>query len=449
MRNVIHKIGKFYSSIIMGNMGLFIFVGFLFVIFQEQGWFPDANIYAIAQLVYRMVIPICISYAGGAKISGQTGGVLSVLMAAGMVYADMTVGILAGMIAAPAGGFLWVYIEKIIRRYAGSSVQMLTKNLMVGIVGGILAMGGYYVLCPVLIWTAEEIGGAVGTLLNHHLTGLFSIFVEPVKILFLNNVLNHGILAPLGIQQIQSQNSSVLFLLETNPGPGFGMLAALYLVKRKEKETYAGAMIAEFVGGIHEVYFPVVLSDIRLLLPLMVSSAAGAFWFEFTGAGLRTPVSPGSCISILLLAGRQDFVKVGAGILISAVVSFGVSWLVLHWKKTVKEEQKLCEMIDKKEEIKQPPVRAIGFVCDAGVGSSAMGAALLRRKLIQHQITDIQVESYASDQISEHLDLVVCQKNFRKLLPESLDGSEILELDSLLDQSAFDRIVEIIKVRNG
>ena len=164
---------------------------------------------------------------------------------------------------------------------------------------------------------------------------------------------------------------------------------------------------------------------------------------------MRTPVSPGSCISILLLAGRQDFVKVGTGILISAVVSFGVSWLVLHWKKTVKEEQKLCEMIDKKEEIKQPPVRAIGFVCYAGVGSRAMGAALLRRKLMQHQITDIQVESYASDQIPEHLDLVVCQKNFRKLLPESLDSSEILEVDSLLDQSAFDRIVEIIKVRNG
>lgn len=449
MRNVIHKIGKFYSSIIMGNMGLFIFVGFLFVIFQEQGWFPDANIYAIAQLVYRMVIPICISYAGGAKISGQTGGVLSVLMAAGMVYADMTVGILAGMIAAPAGGFLWVYIEKLIRRYAGSSVQMLTTNLMVGIAGGILAMGGYYVLCPALLWTAEEIGGAVGTLLNHHLTGLFSIFVEPVKVLFLNNVLNHGILSPLGIQQTQSTDSSVLFLLETNPGPGFGMLGALYLTRQKEKETYAGAMIAEFIGGIHEVYFPIVLSDIRLLLPLMASSAAGAFWFELTGVGLRTPVSPGSCISILLLAGRQDFIKVGAGILLSAAVSFGVSWLVLHRNKTVKEEKKLCEMIDKKEEIKQPPVRAIGFVCDAGVGSSAMGAALLRRKLMQQQITDIKVEAYASDQISEYLDLVVCQKNFRKLLPESLDGSEILEVDSLLEQSAFDRIVEIIKVRNG
>ena len=136
-------------------------------------------------------------------------------------------------------------------------------------------------------------------------------------------------------------------------------------------------------------------------------------------------------------------------LIISAIVSFGVSWLVLHWHKTGKEEQKLCEMIDKKEEIKQLPVRAIGFVCDAGVGSSAMGAALLRRKLMQQQITDIQVEAYASDQIPEHLDLVICQKNFRKLLPESLEGSEILEVDSLLEQSAFNRIVEIIKVRNG
>ncbi|MDY4516167.1 MAG: hypothetical protein SPD93_06725 [Lachnospiraceae bacterium] len=469
MKKQIHRIGRFYSSMIMGNIGLFIFVGFLSVIFQEQGWFPNESIYAVSQLVYKIVIPVCISYAGGAKISGQNGGILAVLTAAGMLYADVTFAILAAMISASIGGFVWKNCEKWIKEYAGASLQMLSKNLLIGAMGGILAIGGYYILVPVLQFTGEGIAQGVNVLLAHRLSCLFYLLIEPAKVFFLNNVMNHGILVPLGMQQLQEQGKSILFLLETNPGPGLGVLAALYLIKYKEKENYAAAIAAEFVGGIHEVYFPAVLSNLWLMVPLMLSSAAGALWFEFTDAGLSAPVSPGSFLTILLMAGKGMMWKVAAGVLISAGVSLGISWVVLKSGNARKilsrkeEERKEAEgpveladqtnalqtgALQEKEE-KRMFIQKIGFICDAGVGSSAMGAALFRRKLSMNGIPDLQVESYACDQIPDALDLLVCQKDFVRMLPEKTRSMEIFATDSLLDQAAFDKIIEIIRIRNG
>lgn len=281
--------------------------------------------------------------------------------------------------------------------------------------------------------------------------------------------MNHGILVPLGMQQLQEQGKSILFLLETNPGPGLGVLAALYLIKYKEKENYAAAIAAEFVGGIHEVYFPAVLSNLWLMVPLMLSSAAGALWFEFTDAGLSAPVSPGSFLTILLMAGKGMMWKVAAGVLISAGVSLGISWVVLKSGNARKilsrkeEERKEAEgpveladqtnalqtgALQEKEE-KRMFIQKIGFICDAGVGSSAMGAALFRRKLSMNGIPDLQVESYACDQIPDALDLLVCQKDFVRMLPEKTRSMEIFATDSLLDQAAFDKIIEIIRIRNG
>lgn len=447
MKKKIHKIGRFYSSIIMRNMGLFIFTGFLSVLFQEQGWFPGKDIYAISKLVYNIMIPVCISYAGGAKISGQTGGVLAVLAASGMLYGNITSPVLAGMIAAPVGGIVWKHCEKWIRKYAGSSVQMLTKNLLVGALGGILAAGGYYGLSAVLAVIGNTISAGMEFFWTHKLWAGICVFIEPVKVFFLNNVVNHGVLVPLGMQQLQEEGSSVLFLLETNPGPGFGMLAALYIAKKSEKGMYATAMAAEFVGGIHEVYFPIVLSNLWLMIPLMISSACAGLWFGAVGAGASGPVSPGSIVTILMMSGKNSFLKVAAGVFISAAVSFGISFLVLKFSEKPLEKQNPEEVIAKKEE-KQMPVHKIGFICDAGVGSSAMGAALFRRKAAKNDIADLEVEAYACDQLPDSLDLIVCQKDFRKMLPPKAESMEIFTVDSLLDQAAHDRLLETIRLRN-
>lgn len=446
MKEKIHKIGRFYSGIIMGNMGLFIFAGFLSVLFQEQGWFPNEEIYGISQLVYNTIIPICISYSGGERLGGKNGGILAVLTAAGMLYGNGASPVLAGMTAAPLGGFIWKICEKIIQNYAGFRIQMLAKNIMTGVLGGILAIGGYYGISVLTSLAGAAISAGMKFFWTHKLWEGICLFIEPLKVFFLNNVVNHGVLVPLGMEQLQEYGSSFLFLLETNPGPGFGMLAALYFVKKKEKGTYASAMAAQFVGGIHEVYFPIVLSNLWLLVPLVLSSVLAGIWFDAVGAGVSGPVSPGSIVTILLMAGKSRFLRVAAGILISAAASFGISFILLKWKDNMQEKPSQIQI--KKEERKMP-VHKIGFICDAGVGSSAMGAALLRRKAAKAQVTDLEVAAYACDQIPDTLDMIVCQKDFRKMIPKEADAMEIYTVESLLDQAALDSLLEYITGRNG
>lgn len=456
MKKQLRKIGKFYSSVIMGNIGIFIFVGLLYVVFQDKGWLPNKNIYAISQFVYGMILPVCISYAGGEKFGGQRGGVLSVLMLSGILCAYEPAGMLSGMLSAPAGGFLWKYTEQWVKKHARSSMQMLTMNLLLGLLGGVLAVGGYYIIAPLIQMAAAVIAGAVHVLVEYSLTGVLSLVIEPLKVFFLNNIVNHGVLVPLGTQQAAESGSSILFLLETNPGPGLGMLAALYYKSSEKKEAYAAAMAAEAVGGIHEVYFPVVLSNLRLLLPLSLASAAGAWCFTVLDVGIGVPVSPGSFITIFLMAGRGNMAKAAAGILLSAAVSFGGSLLVLSFReqKTVsgmqpeaEQEQMILEENIQGEK-RQMPIRKIGFICDAGVGSSAMGAALFRRKLAQNGIESVQVEAYASDQMPEDLDLMVCQRDFLKMISGRIKVPQTLAVESLLGGEAFEELVETIKKRN-
>ncbi|MDO4338740.1 MAG: hypothetical protein Q4C91_11755 [Eubacteriales bacterium] len=510
MSKALRKIGKFYSSMIMGNIGIFIFIGLLSVVFQEQGWFPNKNIYAISQFVYEMILPVCISYLGGERIGGRTGGILAVLMTAGCLTANAKTGILVGMLAAPVGGYTWKYGGEPLKARAGSSAQMLTGNLLAGVWGCVFAIGGYYILSPFLDVISKGLTVGVHGLLEKNMLGVLSILVEPAKVVFLNNIVNHGILVPLGMSQLKETGSSVLFLVESNPGPGLGMLAALYFMHRNKKDEYATAMVAHSIGGLHEVYFPEVLSNLWLIIPLIAAGMSGSLWFQASGCGLKAPVSPGSIITILLMAGKENLFKAAAGILISAGVSFAGSVVVLKAQRLIKltradektepekpeegqgkteqekreerpeeaepekpeekqaaEQQMLegklfleesamdftentekAETIYRNEE-KKMPIQKIGFICDAGVGSSVMGAALFRRKLAQNQLTGIQVEAYAYDQIPEGLDLIVCQKDFLRLLPEMHGDTEVFAVESLMGGTAFEKLIEVIHKRNG
>ncbi|MDO4306662.1 MAG: hypothetical protein Q4C77_07490 [Eubacteriales bacterium] len=482
MNKRLHDIGKFYSSIFMGNIGLFLFIGLLSVIFQEQGWFPNEKLYNISQLVYEVVLPTCIGYVGGEKIAGRSGGILAVLMVAGVLTADVHVGILAAMIAGPVGGAVWKYAGSRMKERVGSSLQMLAGNLLIGILGSLLAVLGYYILEPAVTWWAEGISGCLKALIEHRLLLLANVFIEPMKVFFLNNIVNHGMLVPLGMNQIQEGGKSVLFLLESNPGPGFGMLLALFLTQRERRGEYGTALFAQGAGGIHEVYFPYVLANLWLLLPLIAGGAAGTLCFELLHVGVTAPVSPGSIITILIMAGKENLLTAAGGIAVSAAVSFAGSLLVLGFRRQRREnskpmkestekltEEPIEESTEKPTEkpteelteelIEEPivepikeetrmPLKNIGFVCDAGVGSSAMGAALFRRKLAQNGIQGVAVQAYASDQIPKSLDLIVCQKDFLRLLPDGTKEMEIFAVDSLMGGEAFDKLINTIKERN-
>lgn len=463
MGKKIHKIGKLYSGIIMRNIGILIFVGLLSVVFQEHGWLPNKDIYAISQLTYSMLLPAFISYEGGRSTGGQTGGILAVLAVSGFIAADNGLGMFGAMLLGPLAGVLWTHSEAYFRNRAKAGMKMLVGNLWLVILGTAMAVLGFYLLAPMIEYLMRIVSACVNGFTRSGRIGILSIITEPAKVFFMNNMINHGILVPLGMNQVQETGKSVLFLLETNPGPGLGVLASLYYMDRNNKEKrneYITAMAAEAAGGIHEVYFPFVLANLWLLLPLIAGGVSGSLCFEILGAGIEGPVSPGSIFIILLMAGKAAVPRVAAGILISSLVSFAAGILVLKLQKRRKNEGKgkdpkkeITKETAKEQREKEQivmPIHNVAFVCDGGMGSSAMAASLFRRRLRQEQIEGIGVEAYASDMISKEADIIVCQKDFYELQPEKWEGRRVCVLESILSAEGYDRVIEEIqKGRKG
>lgn len=432
----LHRVGKFYTRIIINNIGIFIFIGLLSVVFHDHGWFPNEDMYAISQLVYRVILPAFIAYEGGKAAGGKEGGIAAALAAAGLIYKDSSAELFGAMILGPVVGLIWKKTEAFLQKSLPSSMQMLAGNLALGITGGVAAAAGIYLFLPLLERTTAVFFGGISFLSRHGMTVFFSLFIEPAKVFFLNNIVNHMMLIPLGMEQLQETGSSVLFLLETNPGPGAGILLALFYRKQLQKNQAMSLLTAHALGGIHEVYFPFVLADLRLLLPLILGGMAGNLCFLVLNAGLAGVVSPGSVFTVFLMAGAGSGFRVLIGILLSACVSFLAGCLIL--KKKPETESHLPEPPRQKENEKimerpvENPIKKIAFVCDGGMGSSVMGAALLRRRLGALGISEVTVEAFAVDLVPGEVDLVVCQKDFYQLHGAQLGSRKVHLVDSLL-----------------
>ena len=469
MRNAIHKFGKFYSNIMINMIGIFIFVGILSVIFGDYGWAPNENIYAISQFVYSYVIPALIAYAAGNHMGqiyekrldvpktgiNHAGGAIAVMAAAGIMIADKNCAILGAMILGPICGLLWKHVLEPLTRKAVQGMEMLTRNLVAAIVGAAFSIAAYYVLTPVLSAVTHVIMMGVDWLIAHKLICLTSVLIEPAKVFFLNNSIHHGILLPLAMQQAEQNGSSMLFLLETNPGPGLGVLLALWLSNRKKRKEYAAYMFVECIGGIHEIYFPEVLANLWLLLALIPGGMAGILCmsvFHVASAGL---ISPGSILTLLFMSGHHVLATLFA-VAISTAVSCAIAFFILKRQGKWCTEAAISAQEEKKEEVQekrqmlekgQMQEIKIGFICDAGVGSSAMGAALFRRKLKEEGMDGITAEAYAVDQIPEDLTIGVCQRAFLEILQKESNLSNIVTMESLLNQTEHLALIE--KLRKG
>ena len=454
---MIKKIGKFYSGIIVKNIGIFIFIGFMSVLFHEQGWFPNENLYAISRLVYHYILPIMLGYETGIRLAGQEGAVVSILTVAGFLAANIQIGMLGAMLISPVAAKGYQRVSHKLEERIQKGMEMLVKNIMTGVTGAGCAIVAFYFAEPLLGAFQDGMNHGINWLIQNHLIGFASVLIEPAKILFLNNSINHGVLDTVGMLQAQDMGKSVLFLLETNPGPGFGVLLALYVNSRKHKREYRAIAAVEFLGGIHEVYFTYVLSNLWLLLGVTAGGMTANIFYNWVDAGLAAPVAPGSALLLPLLAGRSDGAMVAAGILLAAIVSFGVNLLVLKIQKREERTQPIeqiplsTEMSheestkEMKEEIKrrnkEMRIQTVGFVCDAGVGSSAMGAALFRRLLRNRNETEIQVTAHSVDQIPEQIDLIVCQKDFMRFLPK-VEGCEICPVENLVETKGLEEVIE-------
>lgn len=498
MREMIHRFGRFYSKIMINIIGIFIFIGILSILFGEQGWRPDEDIYAISQYAYLYGIPIIIAFVSGNHVRGKgehertnemhAGGALAVMAEMGLLVSDPQVGIFGAMLMGPCCGLIWKRVMEPAIRKANMRIEMLVRNLLVAGMGCLLAAGAFYLIGPALAVLNHFLLKGISVLIERKELFLISFILEPAKILFLNNSINHGILMPLGMEQAAEGGKSILFLLETNPGPGTGVLLALFLQNRSRRKEYAAGLFVQFIGGIHEVYFAEVLSNLWLLISLIAGGIAGTLCFLFTDTGAVTVISPGSFITLLLSCMKIHVAGAAAGVVISAFTSFVVANAILliqqkrkkekgqtargpetagkgDKKGTIKETVKGDTQQPVKEWKKEPEsgekanaeaeksmrenriVKKIGFVCDAGVGSSSMGAALLRRKLKELRLDGIEVAAYASDQTPKDLDLIVCQRNFKELLLREIPDVEIRTMESLVSQQEISDIA--LRIQQG
>lgn len=344
MRERIQQFGGFLAGMIIPNMGAFIAWGLITALFIPTGWIANEKFAEMVGPMILYLLPVLIGYTGGKMVHGVRGGVVGATATMGVVVGADIPMFLGGMIMGPLGGWTMKKIDEVLEDRVPIGFEMLVNNFSAGILAVILALFGNVLIGPVVTAISDAAGSLVDTLVTARLLPLAAIIIEPAKVLFLNNALNHGVLAPLGVAAAEETGRALHFLLETNPGPGLGLLIAYYVAgKGLLKESAPGAMIIHFLGGIHEIYFPYVLAHPIMILSVISGGLAADLWFTITSAGLVATPSPGSIFAYLAVIPRGQHFAVLTGVLIGAAVAAAVGMVLLR-VRPVQESEEAEEM---------------------------------------------------------------------------------------------------------
>ncbi|MFW6251735.1 MAG: PTS mannitol transporter subunit IICBA [Halanaerobium sp.] len=455
----VQNFGRFLSGMVMPNIGAFIAWGLITAFFIPEGWVPNEGLASLVGPMITYMLPLLIAFSGGKLVAGVRGGVVGVVATMGVIVGSEIPMFIGAMVMGPFGGWAIKKVDQVFEGRVKSGFEMLVNNFSAGIIGGLLAILAFQFIGPVVSGLNEALRIGVDAFVSRGLLPLASIFIEPAKILFLNNAINHGVLSPLGIQQAEEVGKSIFFMLETNPGPGLGILLAYWVfAKGMVKQSAPGAVIIHFLGGIHEIYFPYVLMKPSLLLAVITGGASGVFTFSILNTGLVAVPSPGSIFAYLAMTPRGNYLGVLAGILVSTAVSFAVASLLI--KRSVARgdtmefeaaqskvrEQKGSDLhMDKADKkISASEVNKIVFACDAGMGSSAMGAGKLRKK-IKAAGLDITVVNKAIDEIPEDAEIVITHQNLTERAKRKAPQAEHISIQDFLQTPAYDQLVERLK----
>ena len=441
MKEKVQLFGRALSGMVMPNIGAFIAWGLITALFISTGWCPNETLAQLVDPMSKYLLPLLIGYTGGKVVGDHRGGVIGAIGTFGVIVGSDIPMFIGAMIMGPLSAWILKKFDKLVEGKIKAGFEMLVNNFSLGIIGAILACAAMYLIAPAVTVLNSAMEAGVGFFVDHGLLPLASIFIEPAKVLFLNNAINHG--------------KSVFLLLEANPGPGLGVLLALWLSNRKKRKEYAAYMFVECIGGIHEIYFPEVLANLWLLLALIPGGMAGTLCmsvFHVASAGL---VSPGSILTVLFMSGHHVLATLFA-VAISTAVSCVIAFFILKrqgkWctEAAISAQEEKEEAVQEKRQVLEKELMLeikIGFICDAGVGSSAMGAALFRRKLKEEGMNGIAAEAYAVDQIPEDLTIGVCQREFLEILQKESNLSNIVTMESLLNQTEHLALIE--KLRKG
>ncbi len=348
MKEKLQRFGGFLAGMIIPNIGAFIAWGLITALFIPTGWIPNERFSALVGPMINYLLPVLIGYTGGKMVHGVRGGVVGATATMGVIVGGNIPMFLGGMIMGPLGGWLIKKIDGVLEERIPIGFEMLINNFSAGILAVILVLFGNVAISPVVNAVSTAAGALVDVLVAARLLPLAAIIIEPAKILFLNNALNHGVLGPLGVEAVEKSGKAIHFLLETNPGPGLGLLVAFYVAgKGMLKDSAPGAMIIHFLGGIHEIYFPYVLAHPIMLLSVIAGGISADLWFTITGAGLVATPSPGSIFAYFAVIPRGQHFAVLTGVAIGALVSFLVGAFILKMRPVrVEEEEPATQAVD-------------------------------------------------------------------------------------------------------
>ncbi|MGP5126183.1 PTS sugar transporter subunit IIA [Brachybacterium tyrofermentans] len=503
-RVALQKVGTSLSNMVMPNIPALIAWGILTAFFIEDGWTPNAPLESAVDPMIHYLLPLLIANTGGRMIYEARGAVVGVIATMGVIAgSDWLIGqenaaelekwlaagnaegtfealpevhmFIGAMIMAPLAAWVMKKLDRLWQDHIPAGFEMLVNMFSAGIVGFLLLVAGFFGLAPLVNGLMTLLANGVAALINAHLLPLVSILIEPAKVFFLNNAINHGVLTPLGISDAGTNGKSVLFLLESNPGPGVGILLAYTFFGRGAARASApGAAIIQFFGGIHEIYFPYVLMKPILILAAVGGGMAGVAVNVAFGTGLISPAAPGSIIAIFGVAARDSYLGIALAVLAAAGVSFLLSTLFLKIGK--QDDGDIAAATAKMEEMKGKKSSVAGaltgagagagaaaaadgsghtgridkivFACDAGMGSSAMGATVLRKKVRAAGFDDVEVTNKAISSLNDEWDVVVTQKELTDRARQRTGSAVHVSVDQFMNSPRYDEVVELVHERN-
>lgn len=461
MKNGVQKFGKFLSSMVMPNIGAFIAWGLITALFIPDGWIPNAGLASIQPYMLTYLLPALIASTGGSLVAGERGRVMGAIAVMGCIAGvggtDGQPMLMAAMVIGPFAGWIIKLFDEKMDGHMPTGFEMLINNFSVGILGMIIAIFGYFVIGPFMTVVLSVLSAGVDVLVENSLLPLVAIFIEPAKVLFLNNAINQGIFTPIGSAEAEAAGQSILYMLEANPGPGLGVLLAycLFAKDKTTKQSAPGAVIIHFFGGIHEIYFPYILMNPIVIIAPIVGNFCAITFFSLTKCGLKAPSSPGSIIAFLSMAPKDKILFTIVGVLLATVVSFLIASPIIKLtdgKKgslsdaqdqmgQMKAEAKGIAAAQSNEPIDSLRVKKIIFACDAGMGSSAMGATKFRNR-IKDIRPEIVVKNTSVDNIPSDCDVAVVQVTLADRAKKSAPQAKLITIGNFLADPSLDTLYE-------
>ncbi|MGA9747359.1 MAG: PTS mannitol transporter subunit IICB [Nocardioides sp.] len=481
----VQKFGTFLSNMIMPNIPALIAWGLLTALFIDVGWLPNADLATMVGPAIHYLLPIIIGATGGRMIHGDRGAVVGAFATMGVIAgSDFLVAefnatlpegeaplgqvhmFIGAMIMGPLSAWVMKKLDAMWEGKVRAGFEMLVNMFSAGITAFVMAIFGFFAVARLVNGIMDVAGNVVETLVENNLLPLTSLLIEPAKVFFLNNAINHGVLTPLGLQQAAEQGKSVLFLLEANPGPGLGLLLAFSIFgKGVAKATAPGAAVIHFFGGIHEIYFPYVLMKPKLIIAMIAGGMTGVAINVSFDSGLVAPAAPGSIFAVFAQTARDSYLGVTLAVFGSAAVTFAVAAFLLKLEKGDDEGDlgaataEMESMKGKKSVASSAlgrgtatltrPITKIVFACDAGMGSSAMGASVLRKKVQAAGFGDVTVVNKAIANLSDEWDLVVTHRDLTERARQRTGSAEHVSVDNFMNSPKYDQVVEEVRQSRG